>query len=226
MAHRHMVLNPNNLKLKFTDPDWTDNFVLNEIDKDYCFDDLNLGPGDLVVDVGAHTGVVSMTLAKKYGCSVQSYEPAPFNFDRLVKNVVLNNLQHLILPFNLAVTKDGRGVTIGDNPLNWGGNNIYGGGTPVRSTTLKDIITGPVSLLKIDAEQAEFEILEDLAPLKWVKAIRGEFHGHKTGDIEALLAHVLKAVPNTRVIMHKSWALRNAEQEQRRVLNARKGITT
>jgi FkbM family methyltransferase len=224
--HRHMVLNPNTLGLKFFEPDFLENFILNEIEKDYCLDNLRLGSQDRVVDIGAHTGVVSMYIAKKYGCSVESYEPSPRNFDHLIKNIKLNNLEHLILPVNMAVTKDGRDVRIGDNPLNWGGNNIYGEGNPVRSTTLKQIITSPVALLKIDCEMAEFEVLEDLTPLYFVSHIRGEFHGHPNMDIDKLLAHVTQAVPDTRVTMHYSAALRAQQLAQKRRKNASKSITT
>lgn len=212
--NHHMILNQNILGLRFFEPDLIENFVLNEIDEDYRFDELHLGSNDLVIDIGAHTGVVSMYIAKKYGCRVEAYEPAPRNYDHLVRNIKLNNLETLILPFNFAVTKDGRDVTIGNNPLNWGGNNIYGEGDKVCSTTLSRIITSPVALLKIDCELAEFEILEDLAPLRFVKSIRGEFHGHPDNDIDALLVHVQTAVPDTRVTMHKSWAMRNAELQK------------
>lgn len=217
MTHRHMVLNPNTLDLKFTEADWLENFVLNEIEKDYGFDYLNLQPGDQVLDVGACTGVVSMYIAKKYGCHVRAYEPAPRNFRLLCNNVVANELQSKIEVFNLALTRDGRDVYIGNNPLNWGGNNIYGGeGDLVHSTTLEREIQGPIALLKIDAEQAEFEILEDLEPLKQVRSLRGEFHGHKQGDIEGLFAHVSQVIPDCQPIMHHSWAMRYAQMQLQR----------
>jgi FkbM family methyltransferase len=218
--HKYMVLNPNTLGLKFFEPDFVENFVLNEIEKEYLLDDLHLTQDDFVIDLGAHTGVVSMYIAKKYGCRVESYEPSPRNFEHLVRNIKLNGLETLVLPVNMAVTKDGRDVRIGNNPLNWGGNNIYGEGDLVRSTTLAQIITSPVTLLKIDCEMAEFEILENLAPLYSVKHIRGEFHGHPNMDIDHLLAHVKQAVPDTRVVMHYSAALRHQQMEDKRRQNA------
>jgi FkbM family methyltransferase len=157
-----------------------------------------------------------MYIAKKYGCKVTAVEPSPRNFDLLKKNIAANGLEHLITPLNFAVTRDGRDVQIGDNPINWGGNNIYQGGVPAKSIRLADIIQSPVALLKMDCERAEFEILEDLTPLKWVKAIRGEFHGHEEGDIEALLARVQVVVRDARPTMHHSWALRNKQRQQKR----------
>jgi FkbM family methyltransferase len=211
-----MVLNPNRHNFVFNEPSFLENFVLNEIEKDYRFDEMGLKPGDLVLDIGACTGVVSMYIAKLFNCRILAYEPAPRNYDLLVKNIASNNLGHLVRVFNLALTKDGRDVRIGNNPVNWGGNNIYGEGDTIHSTTLKDIIKEPVRLLKIDAERAEFEILEDLEPLKMVQSLRGEFHGHKTGDIETLLEHVKKVIPDAKPIMHKSWALRTREAEEMR----------
>lgn len=214
MAHIHMMKNPNTLGLKFTDAGWIENFVLNEIEKDYHFETLGLGPADLVIDIGAHTGVVAMYIVKKWGCRVKSYEPALRNYKLLVQNIELNGLGHRIDAYNFAVTCDGRDVLIGDNPINWGGNNIYSGnGLKVASVTLAQIITSPVALLKVDAERAEFEIFNDLEPLKWVKSIRGEFHGSKGRDMYKLLQHVQSAVPDTKPMMHKNWEMREAERE-------------
>ena len=222
-----MAKNPNTLGLKFAEVSWIENFILNEIEKEYHFETLGLGPSDLVIDIGGHTGVVAMYIAKKWGCRVKTYEPALRNFKLLVQNIELNGLGHRIDPYNFAVTSDGRDVIIGDNPVNWGGNNIYTEeGLKVKSVTLAQIITSPVALLKVDAERAEFEIFNDLGPLKWVAAIRGEFHGSLGRDMYKLLEHVQSAVPDTKPMMHKNWEMRNAEHEAaNRKLKQKEGAT-
>jgi len=190
--------------LKFTDPDGLEYILMREAEG-Y---DIPLDPTCRVVDIGAHVGVVSMTLAKKYGCHVEAYEPAPDNYRRLVANIKANGLEDLITPHNLAVTADGRDVVISFDQHNSGGGNIYdvkkiydaGVGFEVQSVKAADITAGrEINLLKIDCEGAEFEILPAMN-LSNVCAIRGEFHARQ-GDIDSLLAKVREFVPNTEVVM-------------------------
>jgi len=196
----------NDLGLSFAEPDGVEWIILREIERDYKLDDLGLNADSTVVDIGAHVGIVSMYLAKTYGCKVKAFEPNPNNYRHLVANIKANGLSHLITAHNLAVTGDGRDVVISEvNPGgNSGGHTIYGAdGVAVSSTTLEAILGGaPVDLLKIDCEGAEFEIL-DPAILDEVKAIRGEFHV-ANGDTNALLEKVKTIVPNTHVTM-QGW---------------------
>jgi FkbM family methyltransferase len=193
----------NTFGLQFTRPDGIEYIIMREIlNTDY--DSLGLNADSLVLDIGAHVGIVSMTLAKRYGCKVRAYEPAACNYHRLVSNICLNELQEFIIPYNLAVTRDGRQVFIdGDSAQNSGSMMIYHGGkgVPVNSVTLSDIVgEHTIDLLKIDTEGAEYEIFEDLTPLKHVKAIRGEFHT-LAGDgfkytAEPLIKRITPIVPN------------------------------
>jgi len=188
--------------LKFSEPDGLEWLLLRETDRDYATDKLNLTKDSVVVDIGAHVGVVSMALAKQFGCRVYAYEPNPDNYRRLVANIKANELGELIFPHNLAVTGDGRDVVIATNPDNSGGGDIYGDtGTPVESTTLEDIfhVVGErIDLLKIDCEGAEFEILQDEAELERIGMIRGEFHGP---EAPTLLEVVKERVPDTHVTL-------------------------
>jgi len=213
ITHRLMKQNPNILNLEFYEPDWVENFILNEIEEDYRFDELGLDENSFVIDIGAHVGVVSIYLAKKYGCAVDCYEPTKRNFDKLCKNIRLNDVENFVYPYNLAVTKDGRDVDIGISE-EWGSNDIYGIHTKdtqkARSISVNAILLNrSIDLLKIDCEIAEFEILENIELFKDVKAIRGEFHSQIPGDIDTLLAKVLTVVPNTRVTM-----LRTVEEKK------------
>jgi FkbM family methyltransferase len=202
----------NPLGLQFADPDGVEYIVMREIEQDYCLDDLKLNHQSIVIDIGAHVGVVSMNLTKRYGCVVDAYEPAPENYRRLVENILLNELSDFIIPHHLAVTCDGRPVTVGGpQEYNSGGMSIYEGihpqcrYVPVDSVTLTQIIGDRlVDLLKIDCEGAEHEIFADLTPLKRVRAIRGEFHTMQCGDgriipANELLKLVQVVVPDTRV---------------------------
>jgi FkbM family methyltransferase len=195
----------NPLNFVFNEPDGIEYIVLREIERDYRLDECGLTKDSLVIDIGAHVGVVSMYLSKKYGCRVLAYEPEGGNCERLIRNIETNGLGGLIRAWQLAVTGDGREVTISKDDVNSGGGNIYAeGGETVNSVTLKDIMEliadKEIDLLKVDCEGAEYEIFEDLEPLKRVRAIRGEFH-RGFGDAEKLLERVRAAVPDTVVTM-------------------------
>src|SRR5512139_3315420 len=76
----------NPLDLKFHEPDGLEWILMRENGRSYE-KNIQLDKDSLVVDIGAHVGIVSMTLAKKYGCRVIAYEPNPHNYERLVKNI-------------------------------------------------------------------------------------------------------------------------------------------
>lgn len=205
----HGFTNP--LGLKWCDPDGLEWIILREIERDYRFDEMDkpLGPGSVVVEIGAHVGVVSCWLAKRYGCTVFAFEPSAENYRRLVANTDLNGVVDRIKTHPYAVTGDGRDVTLGCAPDgNSGSYSIHiAGGQSVKSFTLESVLhrTGPVDLLKIDCEGAEFEILSDPELLRGrVGAIRGEFHA-ANGDCQALLARVAAVVPDTQVTF-QGWA--------------------
>ena len=192
----------NKLGLIFIEPDGVEWIILREVERDYKLDRLTLNEASRVVDIGAHVGIVSMHLAKTYGCRVTAYEPNPNNYARLVANLKANGLDHLITAHNMAVTGDGRDVIISEKAPggNSGGHTIYGDkGAVVQSVTLKEILSaGAIDLLKIDCEGAEFEIMADTESLKLVKAVRGEFHV-ANGDARALAEAVRAIVPDTHI---------------------------
>jgi FkbM family methyltransferase len=172
-----------------------------EIKQDYDLDNLDLKPGDVVVDIGAHKGVVSCYLAKRYpGIKIYAYEPLIDNYLALVENAILNDAD--IEAYNFAVTGDGRDVTLHYSNGNTGGANVYGGGyepvKQVKSVKFADVLGRfeRIALLKIDCEGAEFELDPNL--LDNVDAVRGEFHG-SYGNADALFAEVKRRVKNSLV---------------------------
>jgi FkbM family methyltransferase len=72
--------------------------------------------GDTVVDVGAHVGVVSIYLAKKYPfIRVYAVEPEPMNFECLRRNIELNGVTN-VTAINKAVSGDGQKRTLYVSP--------------------------------------------------------------------------------------------------------------
>lgn len=192
----------NTTGLTLTEPDGVEWLILREIQRDYKLDGLALDAASRVADIGAHVGLVSMYLAKTYGCRVDAYEPNPRNYARLTANIKANGLEHLVTAHNCAVTGDGREVLITEVVKfgNSGSMNIYGGeGLPVPSVAFADVLGDGLDLLKIDCEGAEFEILAGLEAGK-VKTMRGEFHGQH-GDAKALLAEMQAVVPDISITL-------------------------
>jgi FkbM family methyltransferase len=159
-----------------------------EIENAYEFDSIPFEQGDSVIDVGAHVGFVSIYLAKKYGVRVYAYEPVPANFTSLAMNVGANQAE--VIPHNLAVSSDGRDMTIhmGQHSGEGGAfvdltakQHVNRGSVEVKSTTLQKIFEvnniGQCKLLKLDCEGAEHEIVQNLDGLtERIEHVRGEIH--------------------------------------------------
>lgn len=61
-------------------------------------------PRDVLYDVGANIGVYSLYAAAQKNIQVFSFEPSPFNFSTLSRNIVLNNLSKNISAFCAALS--------------------------------------------------------------------------------------------------------------------------
>lgn len=164
--------------------------LMTEVVESYKFHKMKFKPGDVVIDIGAHVGVISIYLAKKYGVNVYAFEPVMENYERLIANIDANsgvyriwdqdaNGGRYVAPMPRAVTGDGLPVEIRTNlATNSAGSSAWispndkegEGVVTVESITLTDIIdkcglrynnSYPIRLLKIDCEGAEYDILEN-----------------------------------------------------------------
>jgi FkbM family methyltransferase len=154
---------------------------------------INFYPGDVVVDLGGHIGIVAMALAKKYGVRVYTFEAMPENGRALEKNVEVNKLENLVNVYQAAVTSDGRPIRmIGNLDDNSGGSTAclrdmwLPGHTyhdAVESIEVRNIFTHilpeeRIRLLKIDVEGSEHEIIKAMLPEDFhrIDYMRGELH--------------------------------------------------
>ncbi|MBE7702821.1 MAG: FkbM family methyltransferase [Cyanobacteria bacterium SIG28] len=177
----------NSQTVKFVAQEMNDNYV-------YAFEGMDFKPGDVVIDIGANVGMVSIYLAKRYPfLKIYSYEPVLLNFENLKRNLERNSIpEGIITAERLAVTADGRPVSLKTCIGNTGGSQFAdhaGNGfvqksvdINVPSITLEEIIKKhdikKIKLLKIDCEGAEHEILYNCPTkiLKKIEYLRGEFH--------------------------------------------------
>lgn len=206
---------------------WAVDHIVREFAEDaYGLDNIDFRPGDVVIDIGAHVGLVSLYLAKRYPyVSIHAFEPHPLNYENCVDNLRLNDVSN-VRPFRRAVTGDGRALMLRGLPRNTGGASAafemtgsvaYG---PVESMTLDDIFDEVLApgqrcrLLKIDCEGLEYESLPGASALDRVDYLVAEFHETApgvtgvratglTGNVRELAEFCRARIPPERVrIVH------------------------
>ena len=190
------------------------NMIAHELNNNEYDFNIDFKEGDIVIDIGANVGMVSILLAKKFPfLKIYSFEPLKENYYNLLKNIELNNIPNgIITAENKAVTKDGRLITMSINSANKGGSStadivstnsiMTKENCQIESITLEGIFKkyniNKLKLLKIDCEGSEYEILynTDTNLLKNIENLRGEFHENKNltdeYDIDKLCEYVSK----------------------------------
>ena len=143
-------------------------------------------PGDIVYEVGANIGFYSVIMAKKVGPSgkVFAFEPETVNFERLRVNTELNGLANLF-PCPFAASSESRllflhrhSTEAGEGAhmiVREGGENTV----PVFSFPLDELVSQfrlpPPTVLKIDVEGHEGEVLSGMRRLLAARTIRVAF---------------------------------------------------
>lgn len=172
-----------------SDADIINSILVNK--QEYMFPN-NFEP-ELIYDIGANIGVVSVILANIYpNAKIHAFEPEPGNFEMLRKNceqypnIVLHNV-------GLGARSGTKKLWPSDNPINFGGfSNFIESGVPTECKILSVSRAveqyGIPDIMKIDVEGAECEILRNFPNLNLVTWIAGEMHGE---DAEYLMLHTL-----------------------------------
>jgi len=183
-----MIYTIGDVDLEFPDT-WACNSIFEEMKLDhYRLSDMVFQNGDIVVDIGGHTGEFAIYMGKKYPqINIISFEPIPFLYMDFIKNIENNNVRNVRV-FHFAVSGDGRGMTlVGSLNGNTGGASSYMMKSEegnslffTQSLTLDSIFNifkiDECKFLKIDVEGAEYEILYKTNVLNRVKYFRAEFH--------------------------------------------------
>ena len=135
-----------------------------------------LQPGDEVFDVGANMGFYTVWMSKFIGDGkIHSFEPDSKNYERLQKNISLNNLA-VFANKKAASNTDGIvGFTSGLD----GENHIVDGGSKnavmIKSqkidTYVKDKNIGAIAYMKIDVEGFEYAVLKGAETMLLKKGI-------------------------------------------------------
>ncbi len=152
------------------------------------FKDIKINKDDVVFDIGAHIGSFSVYAASK-GAQVYAFEPNLENYNKLLKNIQLNNFQEMIKPFNYGIYKMSGKISMNCSIVNKAGHSVFNGGGGEQSNAtiiyvkkLDDIFSefniNKVNLLKIDIEGAEYEIFKNITQneANIIEKIVGEYH--------------------------------------------------
>ncbi len=203
---------PNSVALKFV----ADELMINH----YGLFQIQLHPGQVVIDIGGHSGLVSMYLAKRFPeTKIYTFEPFPANYKRLTTALALNQIENVI-PHSIAVTKDGRDIQMAMHPINSGGATAmsetqkqFGVVENIPSITLDEIFDrykiDNCQLLKIDCEGTEYEILYHTTVLSRIEYLAGEFHNNtllreQGYTIEGLVEYCQQFFPPNRIFVNPS----------------------
>ncbi len=188
-----------------------------ELQRDeYGLDSLRFAKEDVVVDIGAHVGIVSILLAKRWpGLRIIAYEPFPANIENCRANLEANSVSNVEL-VECGVSADRRPLSLATSDGNSGGASALAlaqtGQTvhDIPSVTLDDIFRthhiDRCALLKIDCEGMEYEILSRAACLNRVDRLVGEFHTSATiarrgWSPARLAAHCADVMPGGAVVL-------------------------
>lgn len=158
------------------------------IEDEYGLKDIKFKKGDVVLDIGANIGCVSIYLAKKNpDITIYAYEAHPINYDSLLHNLNLNNVTNVIAINKAVYSKTGETLKISLDENNTGASSCFvDSGSKVAEVptiSMDDIITehniSKLKLLKIDCEGAEFDIFNYSKLLKKIKIenLGMEVHG-------------------------------------------------
>ena len=154
-----------------------------------------------ILDIGANTGIVSLTLNRKYsGARIIAFEPLPENFALLEYN--LRNLDNVLaVPVGLGRETGELEYYASDDANNWGGGTFHPSSPQMDQARGKLQILSPVDalrkfdirdvdLIKIDTEGAEYDILTSFPEhvISRVSVIVGELHSVKDEETLAFLS--------------------------------------
>ena len=162
---------------------------LKKLEKEYLLENILLENEDIVIDVGACVGEVSMILGEKYKCKIFSFEPEEDEYKCMLKNINNKNFQS----YNLPLWNEIKEISF------YSANELHDSScfetedytheikkkTSTLNEIFKELLTNQkkIKLLKLEAEGAEPEILKGadkiLPIIKYISADVGAERGLK-----------------------------------------------
>ena len=161
-----------------------------------------------IIDAGSNIGIATLFFKSKYpSANILSFEPDPYNFAILKKNIAINNIKNVKV-VNAALAKqsgvtsfygeiDKNADTRGNSIINaWGNQRTTSKTITVKAVKLSSYIKSTVDFLKLDIEGAEQQVLEELGDkLRLIKHLIIEVHETKNIYFEnnlTIICQILK----------------------------------
>lgn len=146
---------------------------------------LDIKEPKLIIDAGAHVGMFTIWLAKKYPkAKIYALEPFYKNYQNLCYNVQYNNVLENVIPLNIGLSSDGRKIAMASYDFNTGGAcpMLSFEEPTIPTITLDNFIDKVIpkneiiDFIKIDIEGMEYEVLENFTQWDRIKDLGIEIH--------------------------------------------------
>ena len=182
-------------------PDDAPVFLLLEIFVNGCYRDaLGGAGGGTIVDIGANIGAFTLQALTLTDASVHAYEPHPRTAAVLRHNVEANGFAGRVAIHEEAVSRGEGSLPLAASGPSLASSLYPTAGQPavtVPCVSLDTVVAragGPVSLVKIDAEGAEVDILGGASPdaLRVVPRLVLECHDRLVPDATARVSDLLR----------------------------------
>jgi FkbM family methyltransferase len=178
-----------------------------------------------LVDVGANIGYMTLLMhahLKAFGhAEIQSFEPHPLLFQKLLNNIVLNPSTDRIRTYNCALSdKDGTADLY--IPQGFSSNNGIASlekdnsliKVAVKTSRLDTILSQPIDLMKIDVEGHELAVLEGASSALSRKRIKSIIFEDHSWQNSLVIETLLDAGFQVRSISHTYTGLRLQDLNQ------------
>ncbi len=153
-------------------------FIEVYLKEQYSLDKYGFSEPSVILDIGGFMGISALFYANRYpDKKIHVYEPVPFNFNYIRKNININNLQNRVFPYQEAVFESNttEELTFTTDLSDMGGSSLIKARKvpstaenpnatkiKVKTVAFNDILTELDSdqiFIKMDIEGAEYPIL-------------------------------------------------------------------
>lgn len=180
-------------------PDTLDSYIIEDVQRQRggYFGHLRIQPTDIVLDIGTQIGsfaCIAATMCER----VVGYEPEPSNFALACRHVKENGLLNVEIRQAAVGAKNGKAQLFLNTGRNTGNHTLrFVHGRPsidVRVVGINDILSElHPTVVKLDAEGAEADIIPAIKRWKPIRTMAIEFHHSLLKDSDGLIFESVKS---------------------------------